>query len=70
MWPFGKDFGMESEDLGSNSYFTMKQFVIMSEIYVKIPHQLWVTLYASNLGQAITQMWIKDEHPRAGLRAF
>lgn len=40
MWPFGKDFGMESEDLGSNSYFTMKRFVIMSEIHVKIPRQL------------------------------
>lgn len=40
MWPFEKDFGMESEGLSSNSYFTTKLFVIMSEIYVKIPHQL------------------------------
>lgn len=44
MWPFEKDFGMESEGLGSNSYFTTKLFVIMSEIYVKIPHQLQIDI--------------------------
>ena len=44
MWPFENDFGMESEGLGSNSYFTMKLLVIMSEVYVKIPHQLEIDI--------------------------
>lgn len=37
---FGNDFEMESKDLGSNSYFTTKQSVVIPEIYIKIPHRL------------------------------
>lgn len=38
--PLEKILEWKSEDLVLSSYFTTKQFVIMSEIAFEIPHQL------------------------------